>query len=55
MRLPNVTLNGPWAHQHRFIPQAGDEFTCYSCFLVRHPSQPASARNGHSYCIECEG
>ena len=30
------------------IPQAGDEFTCYSCFLVRHPSQLASARNGHS-------
>jgi hypothetical protein len=23
------------------IPQAADEFTCYSCFLVRHRSQLA--------------
>ena len=37
------------------IPQAGDEFTCYSCFLVRHRSQLARERNGHSYCVECEG
>jgi Domain of unknown function (DUF4193) len=37
------------------IPQAADEFTCYSCFLVRHRSQLARENNGHSYCIECEG
>jgi hypothetical protein len=37
------------------IPQAEDEFTCYSCFLVRHRSQRARERDGHSYCIECEG
>lgn len=37
------------------IPQAEDEFTCYSCFLVRHRSQLAREKNGHSYCIECEG
>jgi hypothetical protein len=37
------------------IPQAADEFTCYSCFLVRHRSQVARESNGHSYCIECEG
>jgi Domain of unknown function (DUF4193) len=37
------------------IPQAADEFTCYSCFLVRHRSQLARESNGHSYCIECEG
>ncbi|MCP1415522.1 DUF4193 domain-containing protein [Paenarthrobacter sp. A20] len=37
------------------IPQAEDEFTCYSCFLVRHRSQLARESNGHSYCIECEG
>ena len=37
------------------IPQAGDEFTCYSCFLVRHRSQIARGKNGHSYCVECEG
>jgi hypothetical protein len=37
------------------IPQAQDEFTCYSCFLVRQQSQVARESNGHSYCIECEG
>ena len=37
------------------IPQAEDEFTCYSCFLVRHRSQLAHERGGLSYCIECEG
>ena len=37
------------------IPQAEDEFTCYSCFLVRHRSQIAKQKNGHSYCTECEG
>ncbi|MET4143755.1 DUF4193 domain-containing protein [Arthrobacter sp. UYCo732] len=37
------------------IPQADDEFTCYSCFLVRHRSQVAREKNGHAYCIECEG
>jgi hypothetical protein len=37
------------------IPQAADEFTCYSCFLVRHRSQLARESKGNSYCIECEG
>ena len=37
------------------VPQAADEFTCYSCFLVRHRSQLAREKNGHSYCTECEG
>jgi hypothetical protein len=37
------------------IPQANDEFTCYSCFLVRHRSQNALEKNGHGYCVECEG
>ncbi|WP_028277931.1 DUF4193 family protein, partial [Arthrobacter sp. I3] len=37
------------------IPQAKDEFTCYSCFLVRHRSQLARERDGHPYCIECAG
>ena len=37
------------------VPQAADEFTCYSCFLVRHRSQLAREKDGHSYCIECEG
>ncbi|MFE4228635.1 DUF4193 domain-containing protein [Arthrobacter sp. NPDC056886] len=37
------------------IPQAQDEFTCYSCFLVRHRSQVAREKNGHTYCVDCEG
>jgi hypothetical protein len=37
------------------IPQADDEFTCYSCFLVRHRSQIALKKNGHVYCTDCEG
>ena len=37
------------------IPQANDEFTCYSCFLVRHRSQIAREKNGHVYCVDCEG
>ena len=36
------------------VPQAADEFTCYSCFLVKHRSQLAREEGGHSYCIECE-
>jgi hypothetical protein len=37
------------------VPQGEDEFTCYSCFLVRHRSQKARESNGHIYCVECEG
>jgi hypothetical protein len=37
------------------VPQREDEFTCYSCFLVRHRSQIAREKDGHAYCIECEG
>lgn len=37
------------------IPQAEDEFTCYSCFLVRHRTQKVREKEGHGYCIECEG
>ena len=36
-------------------PQAADEFTCHSCFLVRHRSQLAREHEGHQYCRECEG
>jgi len=35
------------------VPQAADEFTCYSCFLVRHKAQLAREEGGHSYCIDC--
>ncbi|MBD1593713.1 DUF4193 domain-containing protein [Arthrobacter sp. S1_S22] len=37
------------------IPQGADEFTCYSCFLLRHRSQLAQQSSGHSYCGEGEG
>jgi hypothetical protein len=37
------------------IPQKDDEFTCASCFLVRHRSQIAKEKDGRAYCIECEG
>jgi hypothetical protein len=37
------------------IPQADDEFTCWSCFLVRHRSQKAREKDGHAYCVDCEG
>jgi hypothetical protein len=37
------------------IPQAADEFTCYSCFLVRHRSQIARQKGTHAYCTDCEG
>lgn len=37
------------------VPQGRDEFTCSSCFLVRHRSQVARESNGQFYCIECEG
>ena len=37
------------------LPAQHDEFTCASCFLVRHRSQIAREEGGLSYCIECEG
>jgi hypothetical protein len=37
------------------IPEQVDEFTCASCFLVRHRSQLARQKNGASHCTDCEG
>lgn len=37
------------------IPQAQDEFTCYSCFLVRRRSQIARQKDGPAYCTDCKG
>ena len=37
----------------RVLPRQADEFTCYSCFLVKHRSQIAVVRNGHFYCVDC--
>lgn len=36
-------------------PAQADEFTCASCFLVRHRSQIALDRGGMLYCSDCEG
>src|SRR6476469_6918286 len=37
------------------VPEQSDEFTCSSCFLVRHRSQIALEKNGLKYCRDCEG
>ena len=36
------------------VPEQEDEFTCMSCFLVRHRSQLARESGGAQYCLECE-
>jgi hypothetical protein len=37
------------------IPQGQDEFTCGSCFLVRHRSQKVRESGGLAFCKDCEG
>ncbi|MGB3955687.1 MAG: DUF4193 domain-containing protein [Brooklawnia sp.] len=37
----------------RVLPKQADEFTCASCFLVKHRSQLAESRNGLDYCVDC--
>ncbi|MBT2587600.1 DUF4193 domain-containing protein [Arthrobacter sp. ISL-95] len=37
------------------VPEQSDEFTCGSCFLVRHRSQIALEKNGLKFCKDCEG
>lgn len=37
------------------LAQQADEFTCGSCFLVRHRSQLALEKNGLMYCRDCQG
>ncbi len=39
----------------RVLPRQADEFTCGSCFLVKHRSQIAKTKDGQSYCIDCAG
>ncbi|RAX46730.1 dUTPase [Arthrobacter sp. AQ5-06] len=36
------------------VPPLADEFTCSSCFLVRHRSQIAREKDGRFFCKECE-
>ena len=37
----------------RVLPKQADEFTCASCFLVKHRSQLAETRGGLDYCVDC--
>lgn len=37
----------------RVLPRQANEFTCASCFLVKHRGQLAETRNGLDYCVDC--
>ena len=39
----------------RVLPRQADEFTCASCFLVKHRSQIAKEKDGKIYCVDCAG
>jgi Domain of unknown function (DUF4193) len=52
--LPGADLSGEELLV-QVMPAQADEFTCASCFLVRHRSQIAREKDGLKYCIECEG
>lgn len=52
--LPGADLSSEEVSVQILAAQA-DEFTCASCFLVRHRSQIALERGGLLYCSDCEG
>ncbi|WP_104166571.1 DUF4193 domain-containing protein [Arthrobacter sp. SX1312] len=52
--LPGADLSSEEISVQILAAQA-DEFTCASCFLVRHRSQIALDRGGQLYCVDCEG
>ena len=52
--LPGADLSGEELTVS-VVPQQSDEFTCSSCFLVRHRSQVAREKDGLKYCRDCEG
>ncbi|TKV28181.1 DUF4193 domain-containing protein [Arthrobacter sp. NamB2] len=52
--LPGADLSSEEVSVQILAAQA-DEFTCASCFLVRHRSQIALERGGQLYCSDCEG
>ncbi|MDO5742829.1 MAG: DUF4193 domain-containing protein [Micrococcaceae bacterium] len=52
--LPGADLSGEELQVMVLSAQA-DEFTCASCFLVRHRSQIALEKDGMLYCSDCEG
>ena len=52
--LPGAEL-APDALDVEILAQQADEFTCSSCFLVRHRSQLARANGPLLFCRDCEG
>ena|SRR5690554_3921373 len=50
--LPGADLSGEELSV-RVLPRQADEFTCLSCFLVRHRSQLAGEKDGQPICLEC--
>ncbi|ALE05560.1 dUTPase [Arthrobacter sp. ERGS1:01] len=52
--LPGADLSGEELAVE-VMPAQADEFTCSSCFLVRHRSQLAREKDGLMYCRDCEG
>ncbi|GAA1122041.1 DUF4193 domain-containing protein [Citricoccus alkalitolerans] len=52
--LPGADLSGEEL-MVRVLPAQADEFTCASCFLVRHRSQVAKEKDGLLFCKDCEG
>jgi hypothetical protein len=54
IELPGADLSGEQL-VIQVIPVQMDEFTCYSCFLVRHKSQLARKKDEASFCIDCNG
>ena len=37
----------------RVLPRQADEFTCASCYLVKHRSQIAEVKGDQIYCVDC--
>ncbi len=52
--LPGADLSNEEL-QVTVLPAQDDEFTCASCFLVRHRSQVAFEEDGQIFCKDCEG
>lgn len=52
--LPGAEL-APEELELEILAQQADEFTCSSCFLVRHRSQLAREKNSLLFCRDCEG
>ncbi|WP_246020984.1 DUF4193 family protein [Arthrobacter echini] len=52
--LPGADLSGEEVAV-QILPAQADEFTCASCFLVRHRSQIALENDGVLHCVDCRG